>query len=282
MRVTTRQISRMKQRSERIVMVTAYDAMSAGAAERAGIPMVLVGDSLGQVVLGYDSTIPVSMDDMVSHTAAVARCAPSPLIVADLPFLSYQVSDELALTNAARLLQEGGAQAVKLEGGIPVAPTVKRLTDSGIAVMGHVGFTPQSVNQMGGYRVQGRTEDAAAEILEGALALQDAGAFAVVLELMPTEVAATVTERLTVPTIGIGAGPDCDGQVQVFHDLLGLLPDFRPKHAGRYGDLAGVIDAALVSYADDVRGNKFPTEAESFPVVSGGSDGSGSSGSKKG
>jgi len=282
MRVTTRQISRMKQRSERIVMVTAYDAMSAGAAERAGIPMVLVGDSLGQVVLGYDSTIPVSMDDMVSHTAAVARCAPSPLIVADLPFLSYQVSDELALTNAARLLQEGGAQAVKLEGGVPVAPTVKRLTDSGIAVMGHVGFTPQSVNQMGGYRVQGRTEDAAAEILEGALALQDAGAFAVVLELMPTEVAATVTERLTVPTIGIGAGPDCDGQVQVFHDLLGLLPDFRPKHAGRYGDLAGVIDAALVSYADDVRGNKFPTEAESFPVVSGGSDGSGSSGSKKG
>jgi 3-methyl-2-oxobutanoate hydroxymethyltransferase len=272
----------MKQRSERIVMVTAYDAMSAGAAERAGIPMVLVGDSLGQVVLGYDSTIPVSMDDMVSHTAAVARCAPSPLIVADLPFLSYQVSDELALTNAARLLQEGGAQAVKLEGGVPVAPTVKRLTDSGIAVMGHVGFTPQSVNQMGGYRVQGRTEGAAAEILEGALALQDAGAFAVVLELMPTEVAATVTERLTVPTIGIGAGPDCDGQVQVFHDLLGLLPDFRPKHAGRYGDLAGVIDAALVSYADDVRGNKFPTEAESFPVVSGGSDGSGSSGSKKG
>lgn len=275
MRVTTRQISQMKRRSERIVMVTAYDALSAGAAERAGIPMVLVGDSLGQVVLGYDSTVPVSMDDMVSHTAAVARCAPSPLIVADLPFLSYQVSEELALTNAARLLQEGGAQAVKLEGGVPVAPTVKRLTNSGIAVMGHVGFTPQSVNQLGGYRVQGRTEDAAAQILEGALALEEAGAFAVVLELMPTEVAATVTERLTVPTIGIGAGPECDGQVQVFHDLVGLLPDFRPKHAGRYGDLAGVIDAALLSYADDVRGNKFPTEAESFSVSSG------SSGSQK-
>ncbi len=275
MRVTTRQISQMKRRSERIVMVTAYDALSAGAAERAGIPMVLVGDSLGQVVLGYDSTVPVSMDDMVSHTAAVARCAPSPLIVADLPFLSYQVSEELALTNAARLLQEGGAQAVKLEGGVPVAPTVKRLTNSGIAVMGHVGFTPQSVNQLGGYRVQGRTEDAAAQILEGALALEEAGAFAVVLELMPTEVAATVTERLTVPTIGIGAGPECDGQVQVFHDLVGLLPDFRPKHAGRYGDLAGLIDAALLSYADDVRGNKFPTEAESFSVSSG------SSGSQK-
>jgi len=279
MRVTTRQISQMKRRSERIVMVTAYDALSAGAAERAGIPMVLVGDSLGQVVLGYDSTVPVSMEDMVSHTAAAARCAPSPLIVADLPFLSYQASEELALTNAARLLQKGGAQAVKLEGGVSVAPTVKRLTDSGIAVMGHVGFTPQSVNQLGGYRVQGRTEDAAAQILEDALALQEAGAFAIVLELMPTEVAATVTERLTVPTIGIGAGPECDGQVQVFHDLLGLLPDFRPKHAGRYGDLAGVIDAALVSYADDVRGNKFPTAAESFSV---GTSGSGSSGSEKG
>jgi 3-methyl-2-oxobutanoate hydroxymethyltransferase len=268
MRVTTRKIGQMKRRSERIVMVTTYDAMSAGAAERAGIPMVLVGDSLGQVVQGYDSTIPVSMDDMVSHTAAVARCAPSPLIVADLPFLSYQVSEEIALTNAARLLQEGGAQAVKLEGGVSVAPTVKRLTDAGIAVMGHIGFTPQSVHQLGGYRVQGRTEDAAARLLEDALALQDAGAFAVVLELVPTEVAATITERLDVPTIGIGAGPDCDGQVQVFHDLLGLLPDFRPKHAGRYGDLAGVIDEALSRYADDVRGNKFPTDAESFSTKS--------------
>jgi 3-methyl-2-oxobutanoate hydroxymethyltransferase len=268
MRGTTRKIGQMKRRSERIVMVTTYDAMSAGAAERAGIPMVLVGDSLGQVVQGYDSTIPVSMDDMVSHTAAVARCAPSPLIVADLPFLSYQVSEEIALTNAARLLQEGGAQAVKLEGGVSVAPTVKRLTDAGIAVMGHIGFTPQSVHQLGGYRVQGRTEDAAARLLEDALALQDAGAFAVVLELVPTEVAATITERLDVPTIGIGAGPDCDGQVQVFHDLLGLLPDFRPKHAGRYGDLAGVIDEALSRYADDVRGNKFPTDAESFSTKS--------------
>jgi 3-methyl-2-oxobutanoate hydroxymethyltransferase len=188
--------------------------------------------------------------------------------VADLPFLSYQVSEEIALTNAARLLQEGGAQAVKLEGGVSVAPTVKRLTDAGIAVMGHIGFTPQSVHQLGGYRVQGRTEDAAARLLEDALALQDAGAFAVVLELVPTEVAATITERLDVPTIGIGAGPDCDGQVQVFHDLLGLLPDFRPKHAGRYGDLAGVIDEALSRYADDVRGNKFPTDAESFSTKS--------------
>jgi 3-methyl-2-oxobutanoate hydroxymethyltransferase len=218
------------------------------------------------VVLGYDSTVPVSMDGMVAHTAAVTRCAPSPLIVADLPFLSYQVSEELALSNAARLLQEGGAQAVKLEGGVPVAPTVKRLTDSGVAVMGHVGFTPQSVHQLGGYRVQGRGENAAARLLEDALALQEAGAFAVVLELMPSEVAATVTERLSVPTIGIGAGPDCDGQVQVFHDLLGLLPDFRPKHAGRYGDLAGVIDEALSRYADDVRGNRFPTDAESISI----------------
>ena len=269
MRVTTRQIAQMKRRGEPIVMVTAYDAFSAGAAERAEIPMLLVGDSLGQVVLGFDSTVPVSMEDMVRHSAAVARCAPSPLIVADLPFMSYQVSEETALTNAARLLQEGSAQAVKLEGGAAIAPTVKRLTESGIAVMGHVGFTPQSVHQLGGYRVQGRTEEAAARILEDALAIQDAGAFAIVLELMPSEVAATVTERLTVPTIGIGAGPSCDGQVQVFHDLLGLLPDFRPKHAGRYGDLADVIDEALSRYAGDVRANRFPTAAESFSTAPG-------------
>ena len=266
MRVTTRQIAQMKRRGERIVMVTAYDALSAGAAERAGIPMVLVGDSLGQVVLGFDSTVPVSMEDMVRHSAAVARCAPSPLIVADLPFMSYQVSEEMALGNAARLLQEGASQAVKLEGGVAIAPTVKRLTESGIAVMGHVGFTPQSVHQLGGYRVQGRTEKTAARLLEDALAIQEAGAFAVVLELLPPEVAATITERLTVPTIGIGAGPECDGQVQVFHDLLGLLPDFRPKHAGRYGDLAGVIDEALSRYADDVRHHRFPASAESFPA----------------
>jgi 3-methyl-2-oxobutanoate hydroxymethyltransferase len=183
--------------------------------------------------------------------------------------MSYQVSEKIALTNAARLLQEGGAQAVKLEGGMPVAATVKRLTESGIAVMGHVGFTPQSVHQLGGYRVQGRTEDGAARLLEDALALQEAGAFAVVLELVPTEAAASVTERLSIPTIGIGAGPECDGQVQVFHDLLGLLPDFRPRHAGRYGDLAGVIDEALSQYAEDVRGNKFPTEAESISISSG-------------
>ncbi|MCH7906133.1 MAG: 3-methyl-2-oxobutanoate hydroxymethyltransferase [Chloroflexi bacterium] len=193
MRVTTRQIAQMKRRGERIVMVTAYDALSAGAAERAGIPMVLVGDSLGQVVLGFDSTVPVSMEDMVRHSAAVARCAPSPLIVADLPFMSYQVSEEMALGNAARLLQEGASQAVKLEGGVAIAPTVKRLTESGIAVMGHVGFTPQSVHQLGGYRVQGRTEKTAARLLEDALAIQEAGAFAVVLELLPPEVAATIT-----------------------------------------------------------------------------------------
>ena len=266
MRVTIHTIAEMKRKSERIVMVTAYDAMSAGAVERAKIPMLLVGDSLGQVVLGHDSTIPVSMDDMVSHTAAVVRSAPSPLIVADLPFLSYQTSDEIALTNAARLLQEGGAQAVKLEGGLSVAHTVKRLTDSGIAVMGHIGFTPQAVHQLGGYRVQGRTEDAAAGLLQDALALQESGAFAIVLELMPKEIAANITERLSVPTIGIGAGSKCDGQVQVFHDLLGLLPDFRPKHAGRYGELAGLIDEALSKYADDVKDNKFPTEAESFSI----------------
>ena len=244
-------------------MVTAYDLASAQAAERAGIPLVLVGDSLGQVVLGFDSTVPVTMDDMVRHTAAVVRGAPGPLIVADLPFLSYQVSEETALRNAARLLQEGGAQAVKLEGGTVVAPTVRRLVDAGVAVMGHIGFTPQSVHRIGGYRVQGRSEEGAARLMDDALAIQDAGAFAIVLELVPAEVAGEITQKLRIPTIGIGAGPLCDGQVQVFHDLLGLLPGFRPRHAGRYADLAGVIDDALGRYAEDVQAGTFPTAAES-------------------
>lgn len=263
MRTTTRRIARMKRRAERIPMITAYDLASAQAAERAGIPLVLVGDSLGQVVLGFDSTVPVTMDDMVRHTAAVVRSAPGPLIVADLPFLSYQVSEETALRNAARLLQEGGAQAVKLEGGTVVAPTVRRLVDAGIVVMGHIGFTPQSVHRIGGYRVQGRSEAGAARLMEDALAIQDAGAFAIVLELVPAEVAGEITQKLRIPTIGIGAGPSCDGQVQVFHDLLGLLPDFRPRHAGRYADLAGAIDDALGRYAEDVQAGAFPTAAES-------------------
>lgn len=245
-------------------MVTAYDYTAARIVDNSGIPMVLVGDSMGNVVLGYDSTIPVTVDDIVSASAAVVRGTTRPLIVADMPFLSYQIDAETALKNAARLIQEGGAQAVKLEGGISVAPIVARLADAGVAVMGHIGLTPQHVNQLGGYRLQGKTEHAANQVIEDALALQEAGAFAIVLELIPVELAKKITEALDIPTIGIGAGIYCDGQVQVFHDMLGLDPDFRPRHSGKYAELAPIIKDALTRYADDVREGSFPTDAQSF------------------
>lgn len=263
-RITTHKIQQMKRRGEPIPMVTAYDYTAARIVDSSGIPIILVGDSMGHVVLGYDSTIPVTVDDIVSACAAVVRGTRNPLIVADMPFLSYQIDAETALRNAARLIQEGGAQAVKLEGGKSVAPIVSRLVDAGVAVMGHIGLTPQHVNQLGGYRVQGKTEAAANQVLEDALALQDAGAFAVVLELIPVELAKRITESLVIPTIGIGAGVHCDGQVQVFHDMLGLDPDFRPRHSGKYAELAPVIRDALIRYSDDVRAGTFPTDAQSF------------------
>lgn len=254
----------MKLRGEPIPMVTAYDYTAARIVDGSGIPMILVGDSMGHVVLGHDSTIPVTVDDIVSASAAVVRGATNPLIVADMPFLSYQIDAETALRNAARLIQEGGAQAVKLEGGKSVAPIVRRLADAGLAVMGHIGLTPQHVNKLGGYRVQGKTDSTANEVLEDAIALQEAGAFAIVLELIPVELAKKITEILKIPTIGIGAGVHCDGQVQVFHDMLGLDPDFRPRHSGKYAELAPMIEEALVQYGDDVRERMFPTDAQSF------------------
>jgi len=263
-RITTHKIQQMKRRGEPIPMVTAYDYTAARIVDASGIPMILVGDSMGHVVLGYDSTIPVTVDDIVRASAAVVRGTTRPLIIADMPFLSYQIDAETALRNAARLIQEGGAQAVKLEGGTTVAPIVSRLADAGLAVMGHIGLTPQHVNQLGGYRVQGKTESAANKVMEDALALQEAGAFAIVLELIPAELAKRITEALNIPTIGIGAGVHCDGQVQVFHDMLGLDPDFRPRHSGKYLDLAPVIKDALERYSDDVRDRTFPTDAESF------------------
>jgi 3-methyl-2-oxobutanoate hydroxymethyltransferase len=263
-RITTHKIQQMKRRGEPIPMVTAYDYTAARIVDAAGIPMILVGDSMGHVVLGHDSTIPVTVDDIVSASAAVVRGTTKPLIVADMPFLSYQIDAETALRNAARLIQEGGAQAVKLEGGKTVAPIVRRLADAGLAVMGHIGLTPQHVNQLGGYRVQGKSEITANQILEDALALQDAGAFAVVLELIPVELAKKITEALDIPTIVIGACVHCDGQVQVFHDMLGLDPDFRPRHSGKYADLASIIRDALEQYSDDVRDGAFPTDAQSF------------------
>ena len=265
-RVTIRDIARMKSRGERIPMVTVYDYTSARVADAAEIPVVLVGDSLGMVVLGYDSTIPVTMDDMVHHTKMVARGCRQALIVADLPFMTYQVDQGQALTNAARLLQEGGAQTVKLEGGEAVAETVHRIVQAGIPVMGHIGLTPQSVNAFGGFRVQGRLRAEAVQLLKDAQALQDAGAYSVVLELVPAPLARLITQRLTIPTIGIGAGPECDGQVQVLHDMLGLFTDFVPKHAKQYATLGDAMKQAFIDYAREVRDGDFPTEQQSFTM----------------
>ena len=271
MRVRTSKLMEMKQAGEPIVCVTAYDYTMARLVGEAGIPVVLVGDSLGNVVLGYDSTIPVTLDDVVHHTRAVVRGAKDALIVADMPFMTYSVSVEDALRNAGRLLQDGGAQAVKLEGGAFVAETVLCLTESGIPVMGHLGLTPQSVHQLGGYRVQGRTADQARRLLEDALAIEEAGAFAIVLETVPGNVAQAVTDRLTVPTIGIGAGPGCDGQIQVLHDILGLGTR-QPRHAKRFADLNDVTLSALRAYKDDVTARSFPsaehtTEADAAVVA---------------
>jgi 3-methyl-2-oxobutanoate hydroxymethyltransferase len=263
-RITTHRIQAMKDRGEPIPMVTAYDYTAARIADNAGIPIILVGDSMGMVVLGYDTTIQVTVDDIVRATSAVARGAHRPLIVADMPFMSYQVDARTALRNAGRLVQEGNAQAVKLEGGQAAVPTIGRLTDAGVAVMGHIGLTPQSVHQLGGYRIQGKTERSARQLVQDALAIEEAGAFAVVLELIPAELAEEITSRLRIPTIGIGAGVHTDGQVQVLHDMLGLSLDHTPRHAGHYAALAPIMEDALRRYADDVRDRKFPTDAHSF------------------
>ena len=261
-RVTVRRFQQMKARGEFIPMVTAYDANQAMLVDDAGIPAILVGDSLGNVVLGYDSTVPVTVEDMVRATAAVTRGAKRAFVVADMPFGSYQSDVPTAIRNAARLMKEGGAQSVKLEGGVSVEKTIRAIVEAGIPVMGHVGFTPQSIHSFGGYRVQGRGEDAQ-QVIEDALAVERAGAYSVVLELMPSELSKDVTERLTIPTIGIGAGPHCDGQIQVLHDMLGLDPTFRPRHAGHYGDFAGEITDAVRRYVTDVGEGKFPADEDS-------------------
>lgn len=261
MRVTIQDIQAMKKRGERIPMLTAYDYTTAQMIDAAEIPMILVGDTLGMVVLGYDSTVPVTMEDMLHHVKAVMRGAKRALVVGDLPFLSY-TSPEQALHNAGRLLQDAGCQAVKLEGGAAVAPIVQRLTQAGVPVMGHLGFTPQSENVLG-KRVQGKTAAAARQLIEDALLLEQAGAFAIVLELIPAPLAQAVSERLRVPTIGIGAGAGCDGQVQVIHDLLGLYTDFVPRHAKRYRSLAEEIRGAAGEFAAEVREGSFPTASHS-------------------
>jgi len=255
--VTTATLRACKVAGEPIVMVTAYDAGSARLADAAGVDAILVGDSVGMTVLGYDSTLPVTMDDMVRHTAAASRGTTRALLVADMPFLSFQVTPEDALRNAGRLMAEGGAHAVKLEGGAAVAPTVLKLTEAGVPVMGHVGLTPQSVHQLGGYKVQAKETEAALRLIDDCRALQAAGAFAIVLECIPVELAAIVSEELDIPTIGIGAGAGCDGQVQVWHDILGLSGR-TPKHAKRFAELAEVIERAVATYAAEVRDRSFP------------------------
>lgn len=261
MRISIQDIQAMKKRGERIPMVTTYDYTTAQMVEAADVPLILVGDSLGMVVLGHSSTVPVTLDDIVHHTKAVIRGTSRALVVGDLPFLTY-ASPEQALHNAGRLLQEGGCQAIKLEGGTAFAPTVERLTGAGIPVMGHLGYTPQSVNTLG-QRVQGKTSNAARQLVQDALALEQAGAFAIVLELIPAPLALAITERLRIPTIGIGAGIGCDGQVQVIHDLLGLYTDHVPRHAKRYRNLADEIRSAVAEYAAEVRDGSFPTATHS-------------------
>jgi 3-methyl-2-oxobutanoate hydroxymethyltransferase len=251
----------MKERGERIVMLTAYDATMTRLFDRAGIDLLLVGDSLGNVILGLDTTIPVTLDEIIHHTRAVTRAAGRALVVADMPFLTYQVSAEQAMENAARLFQDGGAAAVKLEGGRAVAETVRRLTAAGLPVMGHVGLTPQHVHRLGGMRQQARNDEAAQELIGDALALEDAGAFAIVLEAIPDAVAEEVTSRLKIPTIGIGAGPHCDGQVLVSYDVLGLYDSFVPPFVKRYAQLGELVLSAAENYANDVRQGVFPQSA---------------------
>jgi 3-methyl-2-oxobutanoate hydroxymethyltransferase len=266
MRISINEIKEMKSRGEKIVMLTAYDYSTAKLVEGVGIPLILVGDSLGNVVLGYETPIPVTMDVMIHHTKAVVRGTSRALVIGDMPFMTYHVSVEDAMRNAARFIQEGGAQAVKLEGGITVADKVKRIVACGIPVMGHLGLTPQSVHQLGGLKVQAKSLDAARQLIDDAIALEQAGAFAIVLEAIPYKLARLVTQKVSVPTIGIGAGPYCDGQVQIVNDVLGSFTDFVPKHAKQYAQLASIMSNALTEYYNEVKAGTFPTEKHSFII----------------
>jgi len=266
MRITINQIKEMKQRGEKIAMLTAYDYSTAKIVDEAGIPLILVGDSLGMVVLGYESTIPVTMEEMLHHTKAVVRGTKQAMVIGDMPFMTYHISVDDALYNAARFIQEGGAQAVKLEGGITVAEKVRRIVECGIPVMGHIGLTPQSIYQLGGFTVQGKTPEAAARLLEDARALEQAGAFAIVLETIPAQLARIITDNVSIPTIGIGAGIDCDGQVQVINDILGSYTEFVPKHAKQYAKLTDIIRNAVAQYHDEVKAGSFPTEKQSYSI----------------
>jgi 3-methyl-2-oxobutanoate hydroxymethyltransferase len=266
MRVTINQIKEMKQKGEKITMLTAYDYSTAKIIDEAGIPLILVGDSLGMVMLGYESTIPVTMEEMLHHTKAVVRGTKQAMIIGDMPFMTYHLSVEQALRNAARFIQEAGAQAVKLEGGVTVAEKVRRVVECGIPVMGHIGLTPQSVYQLGGLKVQAKSLETATRLIEDAQALDQAGVFSIVLEAVPHKLASLVTQKVSVPTIGIGAGPGCDGQVQIINDMLGSFTDFVPKHAKQYAKLTDIIRKAVTEYDNEVKAGTFPTEKHSFII----------------
>lgn len=263
-KITSSVIRDMKRKGEKIAMLTAYDYSLAAVLDEAGVDILLVGDSLGMVVLGYDSTLPVTMEDMIHHTKAVSRAAKRALVIADMPFMSYQVSVEEAVRNAGRFLQEAGAHGVKLEGGREVAEVTRRIAAAGIPVMAHLGLTPQSVHQFGGYKVQGKGDEAAQRILEDARTLEESGAFSIVLECVPAQLAEKITQSISIPTIGIGGGVHCDGQVLVIHDMLGLFEKFTPKFVKKYANLNLHIREAVQNYITEVRSGAFPAKEHSF------------------
>jgi 3-methyl-2-oxobutanoate hydroxymethyltransferase len=265
-KITPVDIQAMKNEGRKITMLTAYDYPMALLEDRAGIEIILVGDSVGMTVLGYENTIPVTMGEMIHHTKAVSRGAKYALIIGDMPFMSYNSSEREAILNAGRFMKEGGADAVKLEGGASVKDIVKALVKAGIPVMGHIGLTPQTISMLGGFKVQGKDAETAQKIIDDALLLEDAGAFSVLLEAVPAPIAKRVTERLKVPTIGIGAGVHCDGQVLVVHDMLGLFDRFTPKFAKRYVNLSEMILKAFDAYREEVLKGSFPTDQHSFHI----------------
>lgn len=266
MKKTVSTLQQAKENGQKITMLTAYDYSTAKLMDEAGIDMILVGDSLGNVILGYEDTISVTMEDMIHHGAAVSRGVKETMVVVDMPFMSYQISVEEAVTNAGRLMKEGRANAVKLEGGKSVCPQIKAITQAGIPVVAHLGLTPQSINALGGYKVQGKSEDAAKKLLEDALAVQEAGAFALVLECVPTKLASLITKKLTIPTIGIGAGNECDGQVLVYQDMLGMFSDYVPKFVKQFAQVGEIMKKAFSDYKEEVASGAFPSEKNSYKI----------------
>lgn len=264
MKNTVSTFKKAKENKEKLTMLTAYDYSTARLFDEAGINSILVGDSLGNVILGYEDTLSVTMEDMIHHSAAVARGAKNALVVCDMPFMSYQASVYDAVTNAGRLMKEGRANAVKLEGGEEVCPQIKAITECGIPVVAHLGLTPQSINAFGGYKVQGRDLEAAKKLIDDAVAVEKSGAFALVLECVPTEIATKITEKLTIPTIGIGAGNGCDGQVLVYQDMLGMFSDYTPKFVKQYTNVGTIIKDAVTDYINEVNSGAFPDETRSY------------------